>query len=277
MIPLAICACVKNEAPYLEEWLAFHRLVGVSQFFIYDDGSTDETRELLARHGDVAMPCGAWNISCHNGDTNPAGWHKASQCRAFEHFSMSWRFTEPGSIWVAFIDPDEFLFHTKHDHLPTFLEDFEGYPAVVANWVVFGSNGHKTRPPLTTEAYTRRAIPGEPEPYGRHVKSIVNMRFKPKWGTNGSHCPVFDPPHVAVTQHFKPNPWSMTPEACIDGLRVNHYYHRSEEEAKAKLTKGYDQFPGYPGVDRLQAHERNEAEDCEIFRFLPRLKEELAR
>ena len=30
------------------EWIEFHRLVGVERFFLYDNGSTDDHREVLA-------------------------------------------------------------------------------------------------------------------------------------------------------------------------------------------------------------------------------------
>jgi radical SAM protein with 4Fe4S-binding SPASM domain len=52
---LAICAIVRDEAPYIAEWVAFHRLIGISRFFIYDDRSEDETLSILSRmnRGDV--------------------------------------------------------------------------------------------------------------------------------------------------------------------------------------------------------------------------------
>ena len=34
---LAICAIYRDEAPYLREWIEFHRLVGVEHFFLYDN------------------------------------------------------------------------------------------------------------------------------------------------------------------------------------------------------------------------------------------------
>ena len=36
-----ICTSVRNEAPYIQEWLEFHLLVGATKFVIYDDKSTD--------------------------------------------------------------------------------------------------------------------------------------------------------------------------------------------------------------------------------------------
>ena len=41
MDKIAICAIFKDEAPYLLEWLAFHRMIGVDLFVLYDNGSND--------------------------------------------------------------------------------------------------------------------------------------------------------------------------------------------------------------------------------------------
>lgn len=38
----------KNEAPYIREWIEFHRLVGVSKFYFYDNESDDDTPDVLA-------------------------------------------------------------------------------------------------------------------------------------------------------------------------------------------------------------------------------------
>ena len=38
---LAFVAIAKGEAPYIREWIIFHRMVGVDKFYIYDNGSDD--------------------------------------------------------------------------------------------------------------------------------------------------------------------------------------------------------------------------------------------
>jgi hypothetical protein len=45
---LAVCAIAKNEGAYFKEWLEYHRLVGVEKFYIYDNESDDDTKEVLA-------------------------------------------------------------------------------------------------------------------------------------------------------------------------------------------------------------------------------------
>ena len=47
MEKIAICAIFKDEAPYLLEWIAFHRMIGVDLFVLYDNGSTDGGAELV--------------------------------------------------------------------------------------------------------------------------------------------------------------------------------------------------------------------------------------
>lgn len=275
---LAICAIVRDEAPHIIEWMAFHRLVGVSRFVLYDDRSTDGTPEIAEKYTDVVVHryTEGWHSAPYFGLNQGTGvywWDKPQAC-SFHHFAEH---HGEETYWAAFIDVDEFLFHTTVDSLPDFLVPFEQHAGVVANWLVFGSNGHRTRPAgLTVEAYTRRGETGTPVPYGKHVKTIVNMTRQHRWGLNGSHCPVFADGSAPVTQDGHPNPWSMTPSPTSDGLRINHYYHRSYEEAALKAVK-FDSNapPGYPNATRVAAHDCNEVHDVEILRFLPRLKEAL--
>ena len=39
--------CVKNEGPFLLEWIAFHRVLGVTDFLFYSNDCTDATDRLL--------------------------------------------------------------------------------------------------------------------------------------------------------------------------------------------------------------------------------------
>jgi hypothetical protein len=47
----AICAIVRDEASYIEEWVDFHRYQGVAHFRIYDNGSIDGTPDILRQLG----------------------------------------------------------------------------------------------------------------------------------------------------------------------------------------------------------------------------------
>jgi glycosyltransferase involved in cell wall biosynthesis len=49
MKDIAFCAIIKNEARYLDEWLAYHYLIGVEHFYITDDNSTDNIKSVLQK------------------------------------------------------------------------------------------------------------------------------------------------------------------------------------------------------------------------------------
>lgn len=44
---IAIVAIAKNEGPYIREWIEYHRLLGVTKFYFYDNESEDQTKEIL--------------------------------------------------------------------------------------------------------------------------------------------------------------------------------------------------------------------------------------
>ena len=42
--------CVKNEGPFLLEWIAFNRLIGVTDFLFYSNDCTDGSTRLVGEH-----------------------------------------------------------------------------------------------------------------------------------------------------------------------------------------------------------------------------------
>ena len=47
---LGIVTISKNEGPYIQEWIEFHKLLGVKKFYFYDNDSDDNTREVLDKY-----------------------------------------------------------------------------------------------------------------------------------------------------------------------------------------------------------------------------------
>ena len=44
---LSVVAIMKNEKPYLKEWLEYHLMQGVEHFYLCDNDSTDGSKEYL--------------------------------------------------------------------------------------------------------------------------------------------------------------------------------------------------------------------------------------
>ena len=92
---LAICAIFRNEAPYLQEWIEFHRLAGIEKFHLYQNRSDDNFETVLRPYIDEGL-------------VELIDWPREPPCQmeAYADF-ISRHSGEPW--WVAFIDCDEFL------------------------------------------------------------------------------------------------------------------------------------------------------------------------
>jgi hypothetical protein len=137
--------------------------------------------------------------------------------------------------WIAFIDLDEFLFSPTLTALPEILPEYEQHPAVVANWAVFGSSGHKTRPAgLVIENYLWR-LPDERR-RNHNVKSIVDPRRTLHSAGVNPHAFIYAD-GFAVNELHHPldrKPLGEMPEVSFARLRINHYYIKSEQEWGSK-------------------------------------------
>jgi hypothetical protein len=216
MAYLSVCAIYRNEAQYLREWIEFHRLVGVERFYLYDNLSTDDHREVLAPY-------------VEQGVVEPAHWPETpGQITAYDDCLKARR---RETRWIAFIDLDEFLFSPTGRRVSDVLAEFEDAPGVVANWAVFGPSGHVSRPDgLVIENYVRRTDdPG----FNHQVKSIVNPRRVANFC--GPHFFTYRD-GFAVDENGNPvKPRNVTDSVSFERLRVNHYATKSQQEFEQKL------------------------------------------
>lgn len=245
MHALAACAIFKDEAPYLDDWLRFHAGVGVQHFYLYDNGSTDAFQPVL----DPWLASG--RATLHDWPERPG------QLAAYRHCLATHR---RAARWIAFIDIDEFLFSPLQAQLPDALAPFAQHPAVGANWVVFGSGGHATRPPDPAPlAYRFRASFGlrlaKPEylraggdprdsadylPYSCHVKSVVNPAavvdiLSPHSFRYAGEQPAVDENLNPIAGTFNN---ALTQSVSATRLRVHHYWSRSRAELRGKIARG---------------------------------------
>ena len=156
---LAIVAVLRNEAAYVEEWIAYHSVLGVEHFYLYENRSDDDIRNVLARyiaHGLVTL------IDFPIGGAQVPAYSHAVHCFA-------------GSTqWLAPLDLDEFIVPKVDNDIPAMLRRLGDADRVVLPWRNFGMSGHRTSPPgLVIENY----VLAEDIPHGGFaempVKSIA--------------------------------------------------------------------------------------------------------
>lgn len=217
---LAVCAIAKNEGPYFKEWIEWHRKQGVEKFYIYDNESTDCTKEVLEPY----IESGLVEYTFFPGHRKQL----AAYDDCLERFRLDTR-------WLAFIDLDELIVPIKDKSIPAFLKRFEGFPAVEINWLIFGSGGAKTKAPgIMMERFKCHSVPSHY--LNRHVKSIVDTRRV--FNLIGCHEAARISGYAAdshgnlIKKHFRER------EPQQDVIRINHYAVRSYEEFLEKQNRG---------------------------------------
>lgn len=261
MYKLSIGAIAKNEQYGLREWIAYHRAVGVEHFYIYDNDSTVPVRKTLQDD----LPYGMITLIEFPG--------LSKQMPAYQHCLKNFG---PDNEWIAFIDCDEFLVPKKCDSVPEVLRSYQDQVGLVVNWVIFGSDGHRTRPSgLVIENYVK----GSPSDYveNLHVKSIVQPKCTLRTGGN-PHCFTYQGGRFAVTEKHEAvtNAWSATHSTEL--LQLNHYTTKSLEDFEMKISKGRADAAHLPtrkveDIEEIDSH--CTVESADILRFAQKTKDYL--
>lgn len=270
--------CVKNEGPFLLEWIAFNRLVGVTDFLFYSNDCTDGTDSLLdalGEYGVVHLP-------------NPARGRNY-QMEALKDAAHQDVVRKADWVWIA--DVDEFLNIHTGDHTIPALIDACGNPQAISLTFQFMANGgidlYQDRPVI--EQFNLTHNPdiwcGET---AQEVKTLIRQDFPLKY--YGAHRPFFPD---RIPQDKRPDwtdgsgrkvPWKFKiadnkrrirkfPAKGARGLAtLNHYALRSLDSYLVKNDRG-DVNRENRNFDDSYWRERNDQSwtDCTIHRYLPAL------
>ena len=277
--------CVKNEGPFLLEWIAFNRIIGVTDFLFYSNDCTDATDRILDRLEEMG-------IVTHL--PNPA------EGRNYQMEALKDAAHQPvvtGADWVWIADVDEFLnIHTEHGTIPELIEACGDPSAISVNFQFFANGGierFEDRPVI--EQFTRTH---DPDIWcaetAQEVKTLIRKDFPVKY--YGAHRP-FIKDHMLREKAFRWTdgsgrdvPWRFRLAAIKRRIRkfpakgarlyatLNHYALRSLDSYLVKNARGDVNREGR-SFDDTYWRERNDPawKDISIHRYLPRLEAELAR
>jgi hypothetical protein len=252
---LTACTVYRNEAPYLPEWIEFHRLAGVERFFLYNNGSTDNHLEVLGPYLEDRT------VTLHEWRPAPPDQREVYDKCLTEH--------RQDARWIAFLDIDEFLFSPTGTSVAELLRDYEAWPGVGVNWAMFGTSGHRTRPEgLVTESYLMSDA-GETG----LIKSIVDPLRTVR--ADSSHHFAYEY-GLAVDENGWPLPGAQTKSTSFERLRINHYVSRSEEDVRAKVGRAGSWNHLAPWRMRDLEGELELVRDETIAPYVPALKAALA-
>ncbi|RYF09240.1 MAG: hypothetical protein EOO40_07250, partial [Deltaproteobacteria bacterium] len=207
---LGLCLMTRDEPYDIPQWLDHYRALGVSAFYIYDHNSTLPLREGLAE-------------TLAAGDTsyryfNEYDGHDSKQMVVYnsclEEHRSSHRF-------MGFLDVDEYIIPIRGPaHLPTFLQQFEGFGALGINWRQFGSSGHVQRPGGKVIDNYIDCYPRHDE-NNKHVKLLGNTAYIER--LVGPHEATYLHGKFAVTENGEPFAGPLTHEVSMTNYVIHHY------------------------------------------------------
>jgi Glycosyl transferase family 2 len=253
---VAVVCSVRNEGPFLVEWVTWYRMLGFSRIVVVTNDCTDHSPQLLD-----AMAAAGWltHLRCAIPPGQRIEAAKLALARKNKHVFRA--------DWLFVCDVDEFLVVHVGDNR---VQDLISYPdrpvqGIAVNWRVFGSSGlsqwqdtptHRTffkaAPPdhqsaqwfksLFTDVRAFRQLDSQgPRGFRRGRAGLVATDpFKPWVNTDGEVIPGWD---AGVPES------RMMPRTSVaqNVAQLNHYMIRSAESFSLKrgtpsASSGVDRY-----------------------------------
>lgn len=267
---------MKDEGPYVIEWVAHHLVLGFSDLVVYTNDCSDGTDDMLIRLEELGL--------CHHRrNVIPEGLRP--QPSALNHAQE-----EPvvcQSDWVMVFDADEFLSIPYGDGTLDSLiaaAVAQGANGIVVTWRIFGSGGvvDWSRAPVT-EQYLLAA----PQTWNKGWGVKTLFRFDPDHWKLGIHRPKMKtrwiktdyPDQVKwlngsgreMEDYFKFRGWrSITRTVGYDWVQLNHYAVKSVDSyAIRKMRGNVNNKKDKYNSDYWSLQDRNEVRDETMLRYKP--------
>ena len=265
---------MKDEGPFVIEWVAHHLAVGFTDLVVYTNDCSDGTDDMLIRLDELGL-------AHHRRNVIPEGIRPQPS-------ALNYAQDEPvvgKSDWVMVFDADEFVSirygdGTLDDLLSaTKAQDANG---VVVTWRIFGSGGvvDWSRAPVT-EQYLFAAPPMWNKGWG--VKTLFT--FDPEYWKLGIHRPKMKNRHIdtpfpdtvkwlngsgrVMEDYFKFRGWrSITRTIGYDWVQLNHYAVKSVDSyAIRKMRGNVNNKKDKYNSDYWSLQDRNEVRDDTMLRY----------
>ncbi|WP_347233324.1 glycosyltransferase family 2 protein [Tabrizicola fusiformis] len=268
---------MKDEGPFVIEWVAHHLAVGFTDLVVYTNDCSDGTDDMLIRLEELGLCHHRRNVIPEGIRPQPSALNYAQE--------------EPVaglSDWVMVFDADEFLSIRYGDGT---LDDLltatkaQGANGIVVTWRIFGSGGvvEWSRAPVT-EQYLLAAPQSWNKGWG--VKTL--FQFDPDHWKLGIHRPKMKSKWIKtdypdqikwlngsgreMEDYFKFRGWrSITRTVGYDWVQLNHYAVKSVDSyAIRKMRGNVNNKKDKYNSDYWSLQDRNEVRDDTMLRYKPR-------
>lgn len=238
---ITLLATLRDEAPYIVEWIAHHRAIGITDFVLYQNDSVDGTTELLQALSDAGEIHFVDNTNSN--DAPPKFRALPPQRRAYGR-ALRHPIVQ-NADYVLVIDADEYLELPQDINLTCFLNRL-GHPDVVSiPWRMTGSLGQTkfTPAPVTTrfQMAADAMDQGHERPF-KQVKSLFRPKItrlynlhKPRAARDG--VTWVDPDGTNILDQMKTT--NQLPDFKYKTANLHHYHTKSYPEFCVKIVHGF--------------------------------------
>ena len=254
----------------MREWIEYHKAIGVSHFYLYNNASDDNYLEILMPYilsGRVELFDlleKSINVNEHNGFQKDAYNHALNLAKGRNE-------------WLAIIDSDEFICMPKHNDLKKFLKSYKYARGIVMHWVMYGSSGIQELGPsdLQIEHLVYRALADPSE------HTLYKSMVRPEYVTfaNIHHCLYRKDSVVVYGNHERVSRNHKFSKLPIDDIRINHYWWRDEKffnEVKRPRRREWESGYSDADVDALRNH-YNQVYDPSMLPLVEKVKAALSK
>ncbi|HEV8033986.1 glycosyltransferase family 2 protein [Yoonia sp.] len=267
MTRFVIATPMKNEGPFIVEWVAHNLAIGVDEIAVFSNDCSDGSDALLDR-------LDAMGKVRHFDNT--FGGKPAPQRRAYRRF-MKMDLAGPED-WVIPIDADEYINIKTGDHtLQALTRAVPEARTLSMTWRLFGNAGVVSyKDKFLTDQFRSAAADQTPRP--PQAWGLKTMFQRHLWGHIGVHRPKrptveqfsetqwYNGSGLPMPDRYMQGSWRSGPDSLgYDLVQLNHYALKSCESYLVKKARGRAHHGGEAlGLEYWQKMNHNRIEDRTI-------------
>lgn len=234
---VVICAILRTENRYLEEWLDYHLSLGFDHIYLCDNAEEDEEKALEIVDGNVKY--------IDKVTVFPYYGKKGQQIKAY---TECYNERNLDFDWMAFIDLDEFITiseGSKYKDIHEYLSNIKA-DVVLLNWMIYGDNNlinddggkvlYRFKKPMPFNISAHNVFGAHP--INSHVKQMLRKGLL--LSNVGVHVsPLLDTYKVVNADGQVIENSAIQKNYTFDNCFIRHYITKTiEEYVKTKIARG---------------------------------------
>lgn len=236
-----IVGCMKNEGPYILEWVAYHKAIGVDHFLIFTNDCSDGTDEILQRLMELGHLTHANNDEWKGKSPQQAALNKAMKMDVVKR-----------AEWLIHIDVDEYInVRVGNGTMADLYAGMGDATNLAMTWRLFGNAGQEEIGEATViDRFTGCAPAYVPKPHTmwgfksitRNVGAYEKLSCHRPNHLASSHKPTVRWLNGNLQDHTKEladKGWRSSVQSIgYDAVQLNHYALRTRESFLIKRQRG---------------------------------------